>query len=146
VNVLSYPAVFTEEGESIDVSFPDFPRSHTSGKTREEAFRMAVDCLQATIEYALEDKESVPEPSRIKKGQYAIPVSLDLAPKLALFQIMRKQKISNVQLAKQLGVSEMIVRRMLDPRHVSKPAQYMRALAALGRVTQVSIINAPKAS
>jgi antitoxin HicB len=128
------------------VSFPDFPRSHTCGKTREEAFRMAVDCLQATIEYALEDKEDVPEPSRVRKGQYSIPVSLDLAPKLALFQIMRRRKISNVKLAKQLGVTEIVVRRMLDPGHVSKPAQYMRALAALGCVTQVSIVDAPKAS
>jgi antitoxin HicB len=143
MKVLSYPAVFTEAEDGIDVAFPDFPHAHTWAQTREEAFRMAVDCLQAAIQYALEEKAPIPEPARVKKGQYAIPVSLDLAPKLALSQIMRQRKISNVKLAERLGVSELMVRRMLDPGHASKPDQYMRALAELGCVTQVSIVESP---
>jgi antitoxin HicB len=36
-------------------------------------------------------------------------------------------------LAKQLGVSETVVRRMLDPKHDTKPEKIQAALAALGK-------------
>ena len=139
-NALAYPAVFTREAKGIDVSFPDFPRAHTCGATDEEAYRMAIDCLRAAIEYALEAKEEIPRSSAVRKGQQAIPVSFDLAPKLALYQLMRDQKVSNLKLAARLKINETVVRRMLDPNHVSKPEQYTRALAALGAAIQVSVV------
>jgi antitoxin HicB len=68
----------------------------------------------------------------------AIPVALDLAPKLALLQVMNEQNISNVKLAEKLHVDEVVVRRMLNPKHKSKPEQYIRALYALGATARVS--------
>jgi antitoxin HicB len=139
---LAYPAVFhAERSGGFSVSFPDFPEAHTQGDTEKEAFEMAVDCLHTAIEWRLEEKGDVPRPRRARTGENAIPVALDLAPKLALFQTMREQNISNVKLAEKLHVSEIVVRRMLNPKHRSKPEQYVRALTALGRAPQVSVVS-----
>jgi antitoxin HicB len=139
---LTYPAIFqAEDAGGFSVSFPDFPEAHTQGETREEAFEMALDCLHTAIEWRLERKDDIPAPGRTRNGQVAIPVALDLAPKLALFQVMRDQEISNVKLAQKLHVSELVVRRMLNPKHKSKPDQYIRALAALGEIPRVSIVR-----
>ena len=139
---LCYPAVFTPEKEGgFSVSFPDFPEAHTQGDTEDEAFAMAVDCLHAAIEWRLEDKDEIPRPGRLRANQVSIPVSLDLAPKLALFEIMREQNISNVKLAEKLNVSEVVVRRMLDPKHQSKPGQYVRALEVLGATPRLSLLR-----
>ena len=45
---------------------------------------------------------------------------------------MRERKISGNALAKQMGIGETEVRRMLDPKHSSKPGKYQAALLALG--------------
>ncbi len=145
---LAYPAILHAEPEGgFSVAFSDFPSAHTQGENLTDAFEMAVDCLQATIEYALEDKEQIPPPSRLAKGQILIPVSLELAPKVALQQAMREADITNVALAELLHVGEVVVRRMLNPKHQSKASQYVRALGALGLMVQVHIkeIEPPKA-
>ena len=54
---------------------------------------------------------------------------------------MRKQGISSLNLAEKLRVSELVVRRMLNPAHKGRPEQYVRALAALGETAQVSLIR-----
>jgi len=98
---LSYPASFTSEPEGgFTVSFPDFPEAHTQG----EAFAQAVDCLHTAIEWRLDDKAEIPSPSKSTRGQIQIPVPLDLAPKVGLMQVMRRDRISNVALARKLGV------------------------------------------
>ncbi len=143
---LSYPAVLTAEPEGgYSVSFPDFPEAHTQGETPDEAFAQAVDCLHTAIEWRLQDKQQIPAPRTGRRGQLQVPVALDLAPKVALLQVMREQNISNVKLAKKLHVTEVVVRRMLNPKHRSKPEQYMRALYALGAVARVSLLRNTRA-
>jgi len=46
---------------------------------------------------------------------------------------MRESGMRNTELAKRLGVSETVVRRMLDPKHSTKPEKIQTALAALGK-------------
>ncbi len=140
---LAYPAVFHPEKEGgFSITFPDFPEANSQGDTVAQAFEMAIDCLHSVIDWRLAERSEMPSPSRPKKGQYVIPVGLDLAPKVALHRIMRDQNVTNVKLAKKLEVSELVIRRMLNPKHQSKPEQYIRALAALGHVPQVSLIPA----
>jgi len=142
---LAYPAIFAAEPEGgFSISFPDFPEAHSQGDDFEDAFRMAIDCLHAVIEWRMEEKAEIPRPSPVRKNQHPIPVSLDLAPKLALAHLMRERKISNVNLARNLKVSELVVRRMLDPKHKSKPDQYTRAFAALGCAAQLQVVEMHK--
>jgi antitoxin HicB len=41
--------------------------------------------------------------------------------------------LRNTDLSKRLGVSETVVRRMLDPKHATRPERIQAALAALGK-------------
>jgi antitoxin HicB len=56
-----------------------------------------------------------------------------LAPKLALYLAMRQGRITNTEVARRLGVSETVVRRMLNPRHATKPGKIQAALPVLGK-------------
>ncbi len=75
----------------------------------------------------------IPTPAKLKRGQHPVSVPLYLAPKLALYLAIREGGMRNTELAKGLGVSETVVRRMLDPKHNKKPARIQAALAALGK-------------
>ena len=142
MNTLAYPARFLKENEDgYNVSFPDLPEAHTMGETKEEAFRMAIDCLHTALDWRLERKEPIPAPSAAKRGQIAIPVPLEIAPKIALVQAMRERNLSNTALARELNITETVVRRMLDPKQKSKPDQYTRALLAMGCAVEVSIVS-----
>jgi antitoxin HicB len=55
-----------------------------------------------------------------------------VAAKLALYEAMRAQGITRTELARQLGLQENAVRRLLDLDHRSHIDQIDRALAALG--------------
>jgi antitoxin HicB len=69
----------------------------------------------------------------LKRGQHPVSVPLYSAPKLALYLAMREGGMRNTELAKRLGVSETVVRRVLDPKHYSKAEKIRAALAALGK-------------
>jgi antitoxin HicB len=69
-------------------------------------------------------------------------VPLYLAPKLALYLAMREHDMRNTDLAKRLGVSETVVRRMLDPKLATKPERIQAALPALGKRIVISFEDA----
>ena len=71
-----------------------------------------------------------------------INVPLYLAPKLALYLAIAEQDVSNTDPARRLNVSETVVRRMLDPKHVTKPGPIEDALRALGKRIVVSFSDA----
>jgi len=135
-----YPAIVRrDEAGRWMVTFPDFPRAATDGKHLAEALDEASDCLGSEIAFRLVDKEGIPQPSALKRGQRLVPVPLHLAPKLALHLTLREQGLNNSQLARRLGVTEAVVRRLLDPRHDSRPERVQAALAALGKRIIVSL-------
>ena len=137
---LHYPGALTrDEAGRWLVTFPDFPNIATDGTDLAEALEEASDCLASEIAFRMADKEVIPQPSPPKRGQRLIPVPLHLAPKLALYLAMREQRINNVQLARRLGVTEAVVRRLLDPRHDSRPEKVQAALATLGKRLVVSV-------
>ena len=61
---------------------------------------------------------------------------------LAPFYAMRKHGMRKTELAKRLGISETVVRRMLDPKHGTKPERIQAALAALGKRIVVTFDDA----
>jgi antitoxin HicB len=50
--------------------------------------------------------------------------------------------IPNAELAKRLGISETVVRRMLNPKHDTKPERIQAALMALGKRIVVTFEDA----
>jgi antitoxin HicB len=78
----------------------------------------------------------------VKRGQRQVPVPLWLVPKLALYFAMREQSVSNSELARRLGIHERVIRRMLDPRHATRPEKIQTALAVLGKQMTVEVRDA----
>ena len=122
--------------------FPDLPEALTGGDDLEDTFAQATDCLAEAIAGRISRGDDIPAPSKLKPGQHAISVPLYLAPKLALYLAMRERRMPNTELAKLLGVSETVVRRMLNPKHDSKPEKIQAALAALGKRIVVTFEDA----
>ena len=130
----SYPAEFIPEADvsGFHVRFPDFPEALTGGRDMAETLAEAADCLAEAIAGRIARREDIPRPSKPKGAQHLISVPLYLAPKLALYVETRKRKMNNCQLAERLGLSETVIRRMLDPTHNTKPEKIQAALAVLG--------------
>jgi antitoxin HicB len=140
----TYPARFLPErnGRGFHVRFPDLPEALTGGSDIEDTLVQAADCLAEAIAGRITRGDDIPAPSKLKRGQHPIGVPLYLAPKLALYLALRESRMRNTQLAKRLGVSETVVRRMLDPKHSTKPEKIQAALAAMGKRIVVSFENA----
>ena len=118
--------------EAYVVTFPDVPEAITGGWSWQEALEMAEDCLGVALSFYVDDREDIPIPSPLADGQVLIPVSLLVAAKLTLYTAMRKQSITNVDLAAQLGLQEKAVERLLDPMRRSHISQIEKALRAVG--------------
>jgi antitoxin HicB len=131
----SYPASIhrEENGKGYWVGFPDLPEALTGGDDLRDARERAADCLAEAIAGRIARGDEVPRPSKPKRGQYPVGVPLYLAPKLALYLAMRENGVTRTSLANKLHVSETVVRRMLNPKHDTKPEKIQAALAALGK-------------
>ena len=141
--VATYPAIFTrEDSGGFFVRFPDLPEALSGGDTLEDTRAQAADCLAEAIAGRIRRGDQIPTPSQIKRGQHPIGVPLYLAPKLALYLAMREQGVTNTELARRLGVSETVVRRMLDPRHNTKSDRNQAALTALHKRIVVTFEDA----
>ncbi len=131
----TFPAVFLPEadGKGFHVRFPDLPEALTGGTDLDDTREQAADCLAEALAGRIKRGDEIPRPGKLKRGQHSISVPLYLAPKLALYLAMRDKGMRNTELAKRLGVSETVVRRMLDPKHTTKPERIQAALNELGR-------------
>ncbi len=141
--LFSYPARFRkdEDGRPV-VNFPDFAEAHTDGKDMLEAMEEAVDCLGSAIAFRIRDKQAIPAPSVLKRGERLVPVPLWIAGKLALYLAMHEKKVNNSEVARLLGVRETVIRRMLDPNHDTKAEKLHAALSALGKRLIVAVEDA----
>ena len=130
----AYPCKLTpdEEGGFV-VTFPDVPEAITGGANRAEALAMAEDALAVALAGYVHERWDIPVPSRVGDGQEIVAVPPIVAAKLALYTAMRKQRITQGDLATRLGLSESTVRRLLDPDHRSHISQVQKALRAVGR-------------
>ena len=142
--IATYPARILREknGKGFFVQFPDLPEALTGGDDLEDSLTQAADCLAEALSGRIRRGDSIPVPSKLLRGQHPVGVPLYLAPKLALYLAVREHGLRNTQLAKRLGVSETVVRRMLDPRHDTKPAKIQAALNAMGKRIVVSFEDA----
>ena len=130
---LAYPVKLDSQAEgTLFVSFPDVPEALTEGPTEREALAEAEDCLIAALGGYINDRRNIPHPSPARGCPVVILPAL-VAAKLALYQAMREQGVSNVALAGQLGVMEGTVRRLLDLDHRSHIGQIEAALKIFGK-------------
>ena len=120
-----------EDGRYVATAL-DIPEAITDGTTLKEALGEMSDALGAALAgYAIAGRV-LPASSEARPGEYLVPVAPLVAAKLALRAAMRDEGVSNVALARRLGVTEGVVRRLVDPDHGSRLDGVVTALTALG--------------
>ncbi|WP_287127007.1 hypothetical protein [Desulfobacter sp.] len=108
----------------------------------DKAVTEAQDCMETAIASCVKDKEDIPIPSKLEKGDYPIRLPAQTAAKTALYIAMRKSNLSNSELARRLGSDEKEIRRMIDPWHSTKLPRIEMALSVLGFNLSVSMESA----
>jgi antitoxin HicB len=141
VRTYEYPVLFSpaEEGGWV-ITCRDLPEAISQAEADEDREEIASGCLQAAIEGRIEDGNDLPVPSRARTAEVKVAVPIETAAKAALYEAMREARVNKAELARRLGVDEKEVRRMLDPGHVSKIPRIARALQALGKRLQISVV------
>ena len=134
-----YPFETELDGEIVQVRFPDVPEAITEVNMANELLDdMAHDCLIAALRTYVSERESIPRPSAVGNRPAIALTALESA-KIALAMAMQKIEISNTALAERLGVTELIVRRMLDLDHRNHIGQVEMALDELGWKLEISV-------
>ena len=129
-----YAVILTpaDEGGFV-VTCRDLPQLVTQGEDVADALSEASDAMDEVFAAYMQAKLTFPTPSKARRGEYRVAPPAETMAKAALFSAMKEAHVTNVQLAKQLGVDEKEVRRLLDPHYASKLPRIAQAVAALGK-------------
>ncbi|MBL7238527.1 type II toxin-antitoxin system HicB family antitoxin [Novacetimonas hansenii] len=100
----------------------------------------AQDLLVTSLSIYVDDGAAVPLPPA-SNGRPLVYVPMLESAKLALHTAMLENRISNVELARRLGVAESSVRRLRDLLHESKIGRVEAALHVLGRQATVEVLE-----
>jgi antitoxin HicB len=101
------------------VRFPGIPEALTEGETEAEARNNAVDCVLAALEGYMKAGKPLPRQGAGHAGPDRAVLPSLVTAKLAVYETMRNRGWSKLKLAKELGMPENSVRRLLDLRHSS---------------------------
>ena len=139
----SYPVILTtDENETVIAKFPDVPEAITVGADETNALEWAQDALVVALTGYIEERRDIPPPSKRKRGQELVHLPAQVAMKLAIYQGMRDQGITQATVGECIGVDGRQVRRILDLDHNTSLSQLVRALKCLGKELVIDIRNA----
>ena len=139
----SYPVILTpDENGTVIAQFPDVPEAITVGADEANAFEWAQDALVVALTGYIEERRDIPPPSKQKRGQELVHLPVQVAMKLAIYQGMRDQSITQATLGECIGVDGRQIRRILDLDHNTSLSQLVRALKCLGKELVIDIRNA----
>ena len=138
----AYPVTFrNDKNGTVIAEVPDVPGTATVGANHAEALERVGGALVAMLSAMIEDRESIPPPSRAKKGQSVVSLPPLIAAKLAIYRAMREHRMNQVDLAARLGSDARQVRRLLDLHHHSRLDQLEAALGALGKRLVLDVVK-----
>ena len=123
------------------VRFPGIPEALTEGQTEDEARRNAVDCVIAALEGYMKAGKPLPRQGAVHAGSDRATLPSLVTAKLAVYETLRARGWSKLRLAKELGMPENSVRRLVDLRHSS---QMWVIDEALGKMNAELSIDLPK--
>jgi antitoxin HicB len=101
------------------VRFPGIPEALTEGETEEEARANTVDCVISALEGYIKARRPLPREGAAHAGVNRAVLPSLITAKLAVYETMRLKGWSNVKLARELGMSENAIRRLLNLQHRS---------------------------
>jgi antitoxin HicB len=134
---LAYPfdiRLVEEEGKSYYIAqSSDVPEALTQGQTLDEVISRAQEALALALSFYVEAGEVIPQPSKTIKNQELVPLHVNEAAKLVLYESLKEKGMSKAELARQLGIQHNQVYRLLDLKISSHFSTLERALNLLGK-------------
>ena len=124
------------------VRFPGIPEALTEGETEQEARDNALDCVLAALEGYMKAGKALPRQGASHSGHNRAILPSLVTAKLAVYETMRNRGWSKLRLAKELGMPENSIRRLLDLRHSSHMWVIDEALAKMNAELAIDL---PKA-
>jgi Uncharacterized conserved protein len=121
------------------VTCRDLPALVTQGKDRDDALVQAADAMDEVFATLMKLGRSFPVPTKPRRSERMISPPMETVAKAALYATLRDAKITKVELARQLGIDEKEVRRLLDPHYQSKLPRIAEAVAMLGKRLVISL-------
>lgn len=115
------------------VTCRDLQELITKGENIADALVEAADAMDEVFAAYMQNKRDFPAPGKLRRREYSVSPPAETVAKSALYVAMREARVTNVELAKRLGVDEKEVRRLLDPHCASKLPRLAQAVAALGK-------------
>ena len=106
---------------------------------RRGAWLKRKDLLRELIATTMHDGDALPAPSPARKRWPVVVPPVQIALKAALYEAWREAEISQRRFARDLGIAESEVRRMLNPDHATKVAKIDWALRHLGKRFTVTV-------
>lgn len=137
--MFDYPVTLTPDDGTVLVTFADVPEAITFGVDEDEALLHAVDALETALSFYVEGRQTLPVPSKPKRGQPTVHPSALESAKLGVYQAMTEQGIRKAELARRLGWHMPQVDRLFDLRHASRLDQIEAAARVLGCSVQVRV-------
>ena len=101
--MFKYPVTLPPDDGTILVTFADVPEAITFGADEQEALMQAVDALESGLSFYVDARQSLPLPSKAKRGQKTVSPSALECAKLGVYQAMMAQGIRKAELARRLG-------------------------------------------
>ena len=139
----AYPAKLTPDTNgTFLVTFPDVPEAATDTPDKATVNDRAAEALAAGLSFYVESGRAIPVPSTPKRGQILIRLAAGTVAKLALYQAMKTRGVTQVELARRLGIHRQQAARIVDPAHNTKFEVLEAALAAVGKRLAVVIDDA----
>ena len=121
------------------VRFPKVPEALTEGETEEEARTNAIDCVITALEGYMKAGRPLPRTGAGHTGADRAVLPSLVTAKLAVYETMRGRGWSKVKLARELGLSENSVRRLLDLHHRSQMWIIDEALAKMNAELSIDL-------
>jgi antitoxin HicB len=121
------------------VRFPGIAEALTEGETEEEARANSRDCVITALEGYMKAGRPLPRRGAGYSGLNRVVLPSLVTAKLAVYETMRLQGWSKVKLAKELGMSENSMRRLLDLHHSSQMWIIDEALAKMNTVLSIEL-------
>ena len=137
--MLAYPMIVEKDGWALIATSPDFPELTIVGEDREEITARAAEAIADAIAARIQEQKDIPEPSL---GDTYVTLPSLISVKVMLYQGMREQGISKVELSRRLGWHLPQVFRVLDLQHGSHLDKMDAALGAIGKKLYVTAAEA----
>jgi len=105
-DVRIYPALLSEEGEFVNVRFPDFPGCNTFGNGYADAVASAKDALGGHLICMEDDHDPIPEPTPVNKlhpREGEVAVLVDVRMDILREEESQKSVSKNVTIPKWLN-------------------------------------------